>query len=89
MFAIEEGKVPSADARLADYGWELHEKDRAMTKRACFSDAGLHQGDSNATPTQGRTHGERSQEKRFPATDRNGPEAHRADQRIVLDRHET
>ena len=33
MFAIQEGKVPSADARLADYGWELREKDRPMTFR--------------------------------------------------------
>lgn len=33
MFAIQEGKVPSVDARIADYGWELPEKDRSMTFR--------------------------------------------------------
>lgn len=33
MFAVQEGKVPSVDSRLADFGWELREKDRTMTFR--------------------------------------------------------
>lgn len=33
FFAIQEGKVRSVDARIADYGWALSEKDRPMTFR--------------------------------------------------------
>ena len=33
MFAIQEGRVSSPDARIADFGWELLPKDRDMTFR--------------------------------------------------------
>ncbi|MBX3414291.1 MAG: DUF5060 domain-containing protein [Pirellulales bacterium] len=33
LFAVQEGKVGSLDARLTDFGWELAEKDRTMTFR--------------------------------------------------------
>lgn len=33
MFAVQEGKVPSVDAPIAQFGWELREKDRTMTFR--------------------------------------------------------
>ncbi len=33
MFAIQEGKVSSVDAPIAQFGWELKEKDRPMTFR--------------------------------------------------------
>ncbi|MGD9722881.1 MAG: DUF5060 domain-containing protein [Pirellulales bacterium] len=33
MFAIQEGKVAGVDARIAEFGWELREKDRPMTFR--------------------------------------------------------
>ncbi len=33
MFAVQEGKAPSVNARIADFGWELREKDRTMTFR--------------------------------------------------------
>lgn len=33
MFAIREGRVESPDARIADFGWNLAEKDRPMTFR--------------------------------------------------------
>jgi hypothetical protein len=31
FFAIQEGKVPSVDARIKSYGWDLGAKDEAMT----------------------------------------------------------
>ncbi len=33
FFAIEEGKAQGVDQRIADFGWELREKDRTMTFR--------------------------------------------------------
>ena len=33
MFAVQEGLVPSVDAKLVDFGWPLSEKDRTMTFR--------------------------------------------------------
>ena len=33
MFAIQEGKIASPDARIADFGWELLPKDHTMTFR--------------------------------------------------------
>jgi len=33
MFAVQEGLVPSVDAKLVDSGWPLSEKDRTMTFR--------------------------------------------------------
>ena len=33
FFAIEEGKVKNVDQPIADFGWELAEKDRTMTFR--------------------------------------------------------
>lgn len=33
MFAIQEGKVADADARIADFGWDLSAKDQSMTFR--------------------------------------------------------
>ena len=33
FFAIEEGKVRNVDQPIADFGWELMEKDRSMTFR--------------------------------------------------------
>ena len=33
MFALQEGKITSFDQPVADFGWELSAKDRAMTLR--------------------------------------------------------
>src|SRR5262249_31157027 len=33
LFAVQEGKLKSVDDKIGDFGWELREKDRAMTFR--------------------------------------------------------